>query len=361
MPRFILGRLGQALLVIFVAYTVAFLLLYALPSDPISLLLGTDAGDVTEAQRAELAAQYGFDQPLIVQYWHHLTSLLTGDLGFSVQQSRDVVAILLSAIGPTLQLAAFAFVLALVFGLGLGLWAAGTRTSWLSQILLGLPSLGVSIPAFWFGLVLIQLFSFRWQIFPAFNAEGLAGLILPAATLALPTGAMVAQVFARSLINVQRQPFATTARSKGAGHRYVLLRHVSRNALLPVLTITGLVVGQLFSGTVVTETVFSRPGLGRVIASAVTSQDIPVVLGAVLIGALLYTLTNLVVDLIYPLIDPRLRASIGARSTARRRKSASPAGASGAAVAASPDTVSLQPGEVSSDAETDFAVKATHA
>lgn len=311
MTRYILGRLGQSLLVVLIAYAVAFFLLFALPSDPISLLLGTDSGDVTEAQRAELAARYGFDQPILVQFWHHFTGLLQGDLGFSVQQSRSVSSILADAIPPTLQLAGLGLVFALVFGLGIGLLAAGARRSWLSQLLLGLPSLGVSIPAFWFGLVLVQLLSFKWRLFPAFDAPGVNGLILPALTLALPTGAMIAQVFARSLINASRQPFVTTARSKGAPHVYVLLRHVARNGMLPVLTITGLVVGQLFSGTVVTETVFSRPGLGRVIASAVTSQDIPVVLGAVLIGALLYTLANLAVDLVYPLADPRLRDSFG--------------------------------------------------
>ncbi|KAB1659426.1 ABC transporter permease [Pseudoclavibacter chungangensis] len=324
MTRYILTRLGQALLVVFAAYTIAFFLLYVLPSDPVSLMLGTDAAGVTEEQRAQLARQYGFDQPVIVQYLGRLGALFTGDLGYSFQQSRPVTEILAAAIPPTLQLASLGFLVALVFGLGIGLAAAAGRDRWWSQVLLGLPSLGVSIPAFWFGLVLIQLFSFKWRLFPAFNAEGLWGLVLPAITLALPTGAMIAQVFARSLITTQRQAFVTTAWAKGAGPGHVLFRHVTRNALFPVLTITGLVVGQLFSGTVVTETVFSRPGLGRVIATSVTSQDIPVVLGAVIIGAALYTIANLVVDLVYPLIDPRLRASI-ARGDGRNGRRAATA------------------------------------
>ena len=321
MMRYITGRILQGALVIWAAYTVAFFLLFALPSDPISLLLGPDANDVSAEQRAELAARYGFDRPALVQYGQHLVALLRGDLGFSVQLSRPVGEVLGGALGATGQIAALGLVLALVVGLGLGLATAALRGTWFSQVLLGLPSLGVSIPAFWFGLMLIQIFSFRLRLLPAFSADGFAGLILPAVTLALPTSATIAQVFARSLIDQRRQPYAHTVVDEGTSYRYVLVRHVTRNALLPVLTIAGLVVGQLFSGTVVTETVFSRAGLGRVIATAVTGQDFPVVLGAVLIGAALYSGTNLMVDLVYPLVDPRLRAHLG-----RQRQSTPPGG-----------------------------------
>lgn len=321
MTRYILGRIAQALLVVLAAYTIAFFLLHLLPSNPVDLMLGPDSGDISIEQREALAAQYGLDQPVLVQYFQNLLALLGGDLGYSFQQGRSVADVLGEALPSTLQLAAASLVLTLVFGLGLGFIAASTRNSSFSQVLLGLPSLGVSIPTFWFGLILIQFLSFKWQLFPAFNAPGVAGLVLPAVTLALPTSAMIAQVFARSLIDTRRQPFVAAVRAKGASYFSVQLQHVARNAFFPVLTVLGLVVGQLFSGTVVIETVFSRPGLGRVIAGAVGSQDILVVLGAVLLGAVLYTLTNLAVDLIYPVIDPRLRSSIRARPRRVRRVS----------------------------------------
>lgn len=312
MARYILARFGQALLVTWVAYTVAFFLLYALPSDPVSLLLGPDAVDVSAEERAALATQYGYDKPLILQYLSAVFGLLRGDLGFSIQMGSSVAAILAEALGSTIQLAALGLLFACVGGVGTALATTYSRSSWLRQILLSLPSLAVSIPAFWFGLLLIQLFSFRLQWFPAFDAAGLSSMILPAITLALPTSAMIAQVFTRSLDNSMREPYADTAFAKGASRFTVVTRHASRNALLPVLTITGLVIGQLLSGTVVTETVFSRPGLGRVIATSVADQDIPVVLGAVLIGAVLYSGTNLMVDLLYPVFDPRQRHRVSA-------------------------------------------------
>ncbi|WP_080792165.1 ABC transporter permease [Corynebacterium pacaense] len=311
--RFVAARVGQAVLVTWVAYTAAFFLLYALPSDPVSLLLGPDAVDVSAAERAELAARYGFDLPIFQQYLNALGGLLRGDLGFSVQMGGAVGGILAGALGPTAILGALGLLLAIVIGVGIAIAATYSTTPLIRQFLLGLPSLAVSIPAFWLGLILIQVFSFRLQWFPAFSAEGLSGLILPALTLALPTSAMIAQVFTRSLSTSFHEAYADTAFAKGAPRSTVLIHHAARNALLPALTITGLVVGQLLSGTVVTETVFSRPGLGRVIATAVSNQDIPVVLGAVLVGAVLYSGTNLIVDLLYPVFDPRQRERIGAR------------------------------------------------
>lgn len=312
--RFVAARIAQAVLVTWIAYTAAFFLLYALPSDPISLLLGPDAVDVSAEERAALAAQYGFDQPLIQQYLNALTGLFRGDFGYSVHMGSSVTAVLTDALASTAGLATLGLLFAIVIGVGIALAATYFSHPLLRQTLLSLPSLAVSIPAFWFGLLLIQVFSFRLQLFPAFSEEGLRSLILPAFTLALPTSAMIAQVFTRSLSTAFRDPYTSTAFAKGSSRLRVLLHHASRNALLPMLTITGLVVGQLLSGTVVTETVFSRPGLGRVIATAVSDQDIPVVLGAVLVGAILYSGTNLIVDLLYPVFDPRQRHRLGVKT-----------------------------------------------
>ncbi|MEU1168597.1 ABC transporter permease, partial [Streptomyces sp. NPDC005921] len=184
--------------------------------------------------------------------------------------------------------------------------ATYTSRRWLRQLLLSLPPLGVSVPTFWVGLLLVEAFSFRLRWFPAFGNDGLRGLVLPALTLALPTGALVAQVLAKSLLTALDQAYVETARAKGAGRWRVHLRHALRNASLPALTVVGLLVGQLIAGSVVVETVFSRDGLGRVTAAAVTAQDIPLVQGVVVFGALIFVATNLVVDLVYPLLDPRI-------------------------------------------------------
>jgi len=335
--RYVASRLGQALIVLWAAYTVSFIVLYALPSDPVALLAGGDATDVTPEQLADLKAQYGLDQPLVVQYLLRLGGVLTGDFGSSIATGRPVAQVIGEAVPPTLQLAGLGFLIAVATGAGLAVLATYVRSRTLSTFLLGLPPLGVAIPSFWFGLMLIQWFSFQLPLFPAMGDKSLASLVLPAITLALPTGAMIAQLLSKSLATSLGEPYIDTARAKGADRRRVHLRHALRNAALPAITMTGLIIGQLLSGTVVTETVFSRPGIGRVTASAVQQQDIPVVQGIVLFAAAAFVLANLAVDLVYPLLDPRIQLTAAPRR--RRRASAgSPAAtASEGAEPASPD------------------------
>lgn len=320
--RYVASRLGQSLIVLWAAYTVSFIVLYALPSDPVALLAGGDASDVTPEQLAELTAEYGLDKPLVVQYLLRLGGVLTGDFGSSIASGRPVAEVIGEAVTPTLQLAGLAFVIAVVTGAGLAALATYVRGRALSTFLLGLPPLGVAIPSFWFGLMLIQWFSFQLPIFPAMGDKSLASLILPAITLALPTGAMIAQLLSKSLTTALGEAYIDTARAKGADRRRVHLRHALRNAALPAITMTGLIVGQLLSGTVVTETVFSRPGIGRVTASAVQQQDIPVVQGIVLFAAAAFVLANLAVDLVYPRLDPRIQLTAAPRR--RRQTPAAP-------------------------------------
>ncbi|WP_345800437.1 ABC transporter permease [Microbacterium sp. AZCO] len=306
MLRYLSRRLLQAVGVLWAAYTVSFLVLYALPADPVRLLAGGDASDVTADQLAELREQYGLDQPLIVQYFRQLADVLHGDLGTSIVTGRPVTEILAEAIPPTAQIAVVGFVLAVVFGGGIAFFATYTRNRALSDFLVGLPPLGVAVPSFWFGLLLIQWFSFTIPLFPAVGDGGPLSVVLPAITLAVPTGAVIAQLLTKSLDTTLREPYIDTAWAKGARRPRVHLRHALRNAALPALTMTGLIIGQLLAGTVVTETVFSRPGIGRVTASAVQQQDIPVVQGVVLFAATVFVLANLAVDLVYPLLDPRI-------------------------------------------------------
>ncbi|TBU98963.1 peptide ABC transporter permease [Stutzerimonas kirkiae] len=306
--RALLGRLGQALFVLWAAFTLSFLILYALPSDPVSIMLNQN-GEMNAADQAQVAAlkaRYHLDQPLPVQYAIALRQALQLDLGQSIQSGQAVTQALWQALPGTAALAAAALLLALPSGVGLALLASRMRGPRLHEGLLALPSLAVSLPTFWVGLLLLQWLSFRIPLFPAMGNQGLAALVLPALTLAIPTAAVIAQVLSRSIAGVLQQPFVSALRSKGVSHDRLLFGHVLHNAAIPLLTLAGGIVGNLLAGAVVTETVFSRDGIGRLAQGAVASQDIPMVQGVVLLAAAIYILVNLLVDALYPLLDPRI-------------------------------------------------------
>ncbi|MDL5160095.1 ABC transporter permease [Actinomycetospora termitidis] len=310
---YLLRRLGFAALVLWASYTVSFAVLYLL-ADPVATLVAraSDGTAITTAELDALRARYGLDQPVPVQYLERLGAALRGDLGTSFVNGQPVGRTIAEALPPTLQIATAGLVLAVVFGAGVALTATYTRSRWLAQVLMGLPSLAVSLPVFWVGLMLVQLFSFQLGWLPAVGARGPAALILPAVTLALPTGALIAQVLVKSMSTALTEPYVTTARAKGVGPLAVHLRHALGNAAIPALTVLGYVTGNLLAGTVVVETVFTRPGLGRTTVEAVADQDVPLVQGVVLFAALVFVLVNLSVDLIYPLLDPRVTQAVPA-------------------------------------------------
>ena len=321
LARYLLRRLLQAVFVLWAAFTVSFVILYALPSDPVALVAGTDATDITAEQLDALRAEYGLDRPLVVQYLDQLGDAARGDLGRSVQSGRPVTTLIAEALPATLQIAAAGLALAVrrrrrprphrhvhAAGVAAPVPARACRRS------------ASPCPSFWVGLVLLQQFSFERSWFPAVGNEGWRSIVLPAITLALPTGAQIAQLLAKSLETTLHEPYIDTARAKGASRARVHVRHALRNAALPALTMAGLLVGALLSGTVVTETVFSRSGLGRLTASAVSAQDIPVVQGLVLFGAAVFVVVNLAVDLVYPLLDPRIVRRRPAAAGATRRR-----------------------------------------
>ncbi|MFF5306603.1 ABC transporter permease [Streptomyces sp. NPDC013161] len=317
MRRYVLWRTAQAVGVLWAAYTLTFLLLDLLPGDPVAAMAGAglNSTQVTPERLAELRTQYGFDRPFLVRYASSLGHALRGDFGDSVATGRPVADTLADALPQTLQLTGVALPLAVVLGAGLALAATSTRRRWLRQLLLSLPAVGISLPSFWVGLMLVQVFSFRIRLFPAFGNDGAAGLVLPAVTLALPAAVLVAQVLSKSLLAVLDEPYVQTARAKGAGRVRVQFRHALRNAALPALTVVGLLTGQLTANAVVVEDVFSRNGLGRITTDAVTVQDIPVVQGVVVFGALVFVTVNLLVDLAYPLLDRRI-VTVGRRGPA---------------------------------------------
>lgn len=309
MLRYIAGRVAQAVLVLWAAYTVSFLVLYELPSDPVAILLGggTNAAAASPAQIAHVKHEFGLDRPVIVQYFHQLWQVLHFNFGTSIAQAgRPVRNIFAENLPPTVWLTLLAVSIALVAGVTLAFLATYVEIGWLRTTLRRLPALGVSFPAFWIGLLLIQLFSFTWALFPATGNKGFKSLVLPAITIAIPAAAVLAQVLTRSLTDTLHEPYIATARARGQRRLIVYFRHAMRNAALPTLTIFGVLVGQTVTAAVVVEQVFGRAGIGSTVDSAVQSQDVPVVQGVVILCASVFVFVNLVVDLLYPMLDPRV-------------------------------------------------------
>ena len=312
MKRYLAGRIGQAALVLWAAFTLSFILLQVLPGDAILIKFQNPDMGLSPAQIADMRAAYGADVPLWRQYLHTLGSVLHGDLGFSMQAGVPVTALLAANLPATLQLAVLGFAVALLLALIIAFVSNLTGFGWLRSALQMLPSLFVSVPTFWLGIVLIQLFSFRLKLIPIINPGEWQGVILPIATLALPISAPLAQILIRSIDAVQTQPFVAVARAKGASRSGVLWRHVARNAMLPALTIAGMLFGELIAGALITETVFGRSGLGQLTQQAVVNQDVAVLQAIVLISTAAFVIINLLVDLLFPLLDPRLKTQAGA-------------------------------------------------
>jgi len=309
MKSYIGGRLGQALLVLWAAFTVSFILLQALPGDAILIKFQNPDMGLSAVQVAEMRASYGADLPIWQQYLHSLGNFLRGDFGYSIQLGVPVTELFSSNFPPTLRLALLGFLVATVLALVIAFVSNLVHFRWLKSAFQSLPALFISIPTFWLGILLIQIFSFRLQWIPVINPGQWQGLILPIFTLAVPISAPLAQILIRSIDQVQTQPFVAVARAKGASRSGVLWRHVARNALLPTLTIAGLLLGELIAGALVTETVFGLSGLGQMTQQAVNNQDVSVLQAIVVISALAFVGINLLVDLLFPLLDPRLKTA----------------------------------------------------
>lgn len=307
MTAYLLRRTGQALLVLWAAFSVSFVLLQLMPGDAVLIkFLNPDLGLGPE-QIADIQAAYGADQPVWRQYLHTLGQFLTGHFGYSLQAGVPVSEGLATNLPPTLRLAALGLAAALLLALGLALAASVVRVRAVRALLQSLPSLFVSIPVFWLGIMLIQWVSFRWGWVPVINPGPWQGLILPTLTLAVPISAPLAQILMRNLDAALAQPYVAVARAKGASQLHVLLRHAARNALLPVLTMAGVLFGELLAGAVVTEAVFGLNGLGSLTQQAVGNQDTAVLQAVVMVSAAAFVTINLIVDLLYPWLDPRLR------------------------------------------------------
>ena len=303
MLTFIVRRLLLAVPVLLGVVFVVMLTVDLLPGDAVSLMLGEHS---TPQAVAALRDYLGLDKPLATRYVQYVGRLLTGDLGRSIQQNRPVTAELAEAWPATLELTLAALVLAAVFGVTAGVVSAVWPSS-LFDAVARLGSLfGLSLPVFWTGLVLIVIFAWWLPWLPVGGTGSLAHLVLPAIALALPSTAMVARMTRSSVLEVLREDYVRTARAKGVRERWVVTKHALRNAAIPVLTLLGLQAGQLMGGAVLTETVFAWPGLGRLMVKAIFARDYVLLQGAVLVFSLAFVLINLLVDLSYGVLDPRV-------------------------------------------------------
>ncbi|WP_431709946.1 ABC transporter permease [Glutamicibacter uratoxydans] len=305
MGGYIAKRLGQAILVIWLAYTAVFIAVQALPNDPVTIFLNSDAA-ADPATIAQMKAYYGYDQPLLIQYFTQLVGLLRGDLGYSLSSGSDVATRIGEVAGSTLVLAGSAFVLSVLFALLIASAASLASGQKLRKALLNLPPLMVSIPVFWLGLVLLQLLAVQLGVMSLFPDGSFMSLAVPIFVLAVHLSAPIAQVLIKSAQEVSSQPFVDVLRAKGASESWIFFRHTLKNAAPAALSIAGITIGALLAGSVITETVFSRAGLGQLILQSVTAQDIPLVQGLVLLTAVVFTGVNLLVDLIHPQLDPRI-------------------------------------------------------
>ncbi len=291
--------------VLWAVLTLVFVLMRLLPGDPAMLMLSESGGSAEAIAR--MRAQLGLDDPLYVQYGRFLWNILRGDLGRSIFTGRPVTQTILEQLPSTIELALVAMLVAVLVGSVLGLAAALHHNSWLDNLCMSLAVVGVSIPIFWSGLLFILLFSATLHWLPSTGQGGVGRLLMPAVVLGFASSGSIARLVRSSVLEVLAKDYITTARAKGLRELLVVRRHALRNALIPVMTMIGLQFGFLLGGAVVTETVFSRQGIGRLVVDAILWKDFPLVQGTVLLAAVVYTLVNLLIDLSYALIDPRIR------------------------------------------------------
>jgi peptide/nickel transport system permease protein len=329
----ILERILAAIPIIFGVAIVVFLFMRLIPGDPVDIMMG-QGGFVSQGEIEQLRSEFHLDQPLYVQLWLFLKNAVRGDLGYSYVQKLPVTDLIKERLPATIELATAALLVSLVIALPVGIFSAARQNSVIDRFSMGFAFLGISMPGFWLGIVLILLFAVRLHWLPvqgrvSFEAHlttvtgffvldslitgnraalvsSLQHLVLPAVTLAAPVAAVVARVIRSSMLETLRSDYVTLARSKGAPERSVIFKHALRNALIPTVTVVGLQVGVLLGGNMIVETVFSWPGLGRMVVSAIFNRDFPLVQGSVMVYAFTFVAANLIVDVLYTYLNPKI-------------------------------------------------------
>lgn len=304
MWRFIVKRLIAMVPVLIGVTLLVFIIMSFAPGDPARMILGEGA---SSEDVAALRLEMGLDDPVIVQYVRYLGSLMHGDLGTSYKTKTSVAMEIFSRFPNTVELAVVSVAITVILAIPLGIIAAVKQNSLFDTISMIIALIGISMPVFWLGLLLILFFSLQLGWLPASGADGLRSLILPALTLGLIHMALIARVMRSSMLEVIRQDYIRTARAKGLANRVVIVRHALNNAMLPTMTMIGILIGQLLGGSVVTETVFAWPGVGRYMVQSIGFRDMPAVLGCIIVFAVVFSLVNLIIDILYGFIDPRIK------------------------------------------------------
>ncbi|HFK1474873.1 TPA: nickel ABC transporter permease [Bacillus paranthracis] len=303
MLMFIFRRILQLIPVLFGVVFVVFLIMQMVPGDPALLIAGEGASKETFEQ---IRHQLGLDKPFIMQYFSYIGNILQGDFGVSIRSNRPVLDEVLIRLPITIELALCSIVITVVIGMIAGIISATKQYSWTDVSIMIIALLGVSLPSFWFGLMLIFYFSVQIQIFPVSGWGTWMHMVLPALTLGASGAAIVARMTRSSMLDVIRQDYIRTARAKGVKERVVIYKHALRNALIPVITVVGLQFGALLGGTVLVESVFAINGLGRLIVDAIRMRDLPMLQGGVLIASVIFVLVNLIVDILYRHFNKRI-------------------------------------------------------
>ena len=312
MISYILRRILQLLPVLLIASTGIWAMIYAVPGNPVAVMVGENA---TPEHVQEVTVRLGLDQPIHVQYWTWLKNAVSGDFGLSIQNREPVLDLVVQRIPATLQLGLAATFVGLLLGVPVAVISALKPGSWLDRTLSGWSALALGVPTFWLGILLILLFAVKLRWLPSASAhvsiwdspwQALRNLLLPALTLGVYVSGIFARFLRASLLGELKADYVRTARSKGLPERDVIGRHVMRNALLPFVTIVGLMMATFIGGTVVTEAVFTYPGLGRLLIQAISTHDYPLIQGCILFILVVFVLINLMVDVLYAYIDPRI-------------------------------------------------------
>ncbi|HTN72240.1 MAG TPA: nickel ABC transporter permease [Methylomirabilota bacterium] len=303
MKRYLLQRLLLLLPTLLGALTLVFFLIHLIPGDPVEVMLGETA---SAADKEELRQSLGLNQPLVAQYRSFLTGLMSGDLGRSLSEQTGVADLIRARMPATLELTICAMLVAILLSFTLAMLAARNKGSWIDRLALLFSLLGLSLPNFWLGPLLMIIFSIQLGWLPVSGRGGLDHLFLPSLTLGLAMAAILTRILRISLLRVIREDYVQTARAKGLSEKQVWLKHALRNALLSVITILSLQFGSLLAGAVITETIFSWPGIGRLTVQAIQMRDYPLVQGCVLVIATSYLLVNFLTDIFYHLVDPRI-------------------------------------------------------
>ncbi|GAB6928977.1 ABC transporter permease [Paenibacillus sp. JCM 10914] len=307
MARTLIERVLTSLLVIVGSLVLVFSILYVLPGDPTDNMV--DPSMATPEVIANLRHQLGVDQPFHIQFLRYFGSIIQGDFGTSLINSDPVLPKIVKSFPATLALTAASSLVSIIVGILLGVLSAIHRNKAIDIIARIVGLFGISMPTFWSGILLILIFSITLGWFPAMGSDGWKTLVLPALALGTVGAGFIVRMVRNSMLDVISEPFMVTLRSKGLAERAVMYRHALRNALIPAVTMIGMLIGEMLAGTVVIETVFSRQGIGRIIADAIMAKDLPVVQGVILFSAIIYVIVNLLVDISYTFIDPRVRRS----------------------------------------------------